>query len=365
MTADAASPKLAFLDTLQPGQRFGRFQVVEVVREQRRSMVLCRCDCGAERLVEPRNLKSGNSRSCGCLKRDVTVTRSTRHGKAGTRIYMIWTEMIGRCTRPTHARYADYGGRGINVCDRWLDFANFYEDMGDRPEGRSLDRTDNDAGYSPENCRWATAAEQRRNRRRQRYRYCPNGHEYGPNNTAVTPKGHQQCLTCAASARQRAAEYAERTARAAKRRDGRVATRWAREEAKAREVQEISHEFRGLGSTYEAFVQVSDRHGLSREAAKRRLKQAGIEVPDGRSTVSRNSPVVYESRFSDADRSTMKALYEAGATQQEIAQRFGTQQGYIGAILRRAGAQMRPSTPRNLTEDQRAEIRRLLGSVVT
>jgi len=88
----------------------------------------------------------------------------------GTKIYDIWSDMIGRCTRPTHARYADYGGRGITVCERWRDFVNFYADMGDRPPGRSLDRENNDKGYSPDNCQWATAVEQRANRRAQRPR---------------------------------------------------------------------------------------------------------------------------------------------------------------------------------------------------
>ena len=82
-----------------------------------------------------------------------------------TKIYYIWADMVGRCTRPTHARFADYGGRGISVCERWLDFAHFYADMGDRPEGLSLDRMDNDAGYSPENCRWATLVDQASNKR--------------------------------------------------------------------------------------------------------------------------------------------------------------------------------------------------------
>lgn len=89
-----------------------------------------------------------------------------RGGKHGHPLYGVYHAMIGRCTRPTDKRYADYGGRGITVCDRWRDdFWAFVADMGDRPEGHSLDRIDNDRGYSPDNCRWATAHEQRVNRR--------------------------------------------------------------------------------------------------------------------------------------------------------------------------------------------------------
>lgn len=94
-----------------------------------------------------------------------------RGGKTKHPLYDIYMDMLGRCRRPTHQRYADYGGRGITVCERWrADFWSFVADMGERPPGRSLDRTDNDKGYSPDNCRWATAKEQRANRRPQRRR---------------------------------------------------------------------------------------------------------------------------------------------------------------------------------------------------
>lgn len=154
------------------GQRFGRWTVIGEDRSPRLRKVkwLCRCDCGNERAVYADNLQMGYSRSCGCLKNEVAADRLTKHGMKGTPEYRCWKGIKERCTNKAKAAYPRYGGRGIEVCDRWLhSFENFYADMGPKPSrGHSIERINNNGHYEPDNCRWATSAEQNRNRRNNR-----------------------------------------------------------------------------------------------------------------------------------------------------------------------------------------------------
>lgn len=152
---------------VQPGDRFHRLTVIREEQTTYKRRFLCRCDCGKETVVKLGSVTSGYTKSCGCLSKEITSRRSTTHGKSWTRIWMTWCHMRIRCENPADKDYANYGGRGISVCDRWQVFANFYADMGDPPfKGASLDRIDNHGNYEPSNVRWATPIEQSRNQRR-------------------------------------------------------------------------------------------------------------------------------------------------------------------------------------------------------
>ena len=147
--------------------KYGRWTVLSFAESRmmsgrKRVMWNCICECGVEDVIRGENLKSGATQSCGCLVMDT----SKKHGMFDTKIYKIWNSMIQRCTNANNKKYNIYGGRGITVCDRWLNsFESFYTDMGDKPEGMSLDRRDNSKGYSKSNCRWANASEQAINSR--------------------------------------------------------------------------------------------------------------------------------------------------------------------------------------------------------
>lgn len=152
------------------GQRFDRLVVLREADAGTHRRWECRCDCGTTVVVFHPALRSGNTRSCGCLRREITTSRMTVHGEAKrsgwTRTYRIWLGMVSRCTIQSATGYARYGGAGIAVCSRWRSFEKFRADMGEAPDKMSIDRWPDNAGdYRPGNCRWATAKQQAQNSR--------------------------------------------------------------------------------------------------------------------------------------------------------------------------------------------------------
>lgn len=172
------------------GRRFGRLSVLEkgrtIGRPGRRKLLWeCVCDCGNRLSVGGTDLKSGHTRSCGCIHTEELVARSKTHGHGGergkrTRTYQIWAGMKQRCLNPANPSYKDYGGRGITLCERWITFEGFLADMGECPPNHSIDRINNNKGYQPGNCRWATPTEQVRNVR---------------SNIVITWRGETACLS--------------------------------------------------------------------------------------------------------------------------------------------------------------------------
>lgn len=163
------------LNSTPIGDRFERLVVIGNGKRDNagRQRLICKCDCGTEKEFDAYNLKSGKSKSCGCLRIQLTIKRNTKHGMSCSCEYSSWTYMIQRCSNPNFSEYNRYGARGITVCDHWRNsFEAFLKDMGNCPLGRSLERIKNDQNYEPGNCKWATPAEQARNRRSNRRLTC-------------------------------------------------------------------------------------------------------------------------------------------------------------------------------------------------
>lgn len=151
------------------GQRFGRLLVTKRngTGNTGQAVWLCSCDCGKEANVLMDNLRRGKQVSCGCYHLETITTHGATTGKVKTAEYKVWQEMRRRCYDENGAHYKDYGGRGITVCDRWINsFENFLGDMGKRTSSKhSIDRIHNDGDYEPSNCHWATGGEQANNQR--------------------------------------------------------------------------------------------------------------------------------------------------------------------------------------------------------
>lgn len=143
------------------GKRFGRLTAFRYVESGK---WFCKCDCGNSVTVVTTNLTRGNSKSCGCARNEALF----RHGMGSTRVYRVWIAMRQRCENPNNEAFANYGGRGIKVCERWADFANFFADMGLPPPKHQIDRIDNDKGYEPGNCRWVIQKVNLNNKRTSR-----------------------------------------------------------------------------------------------------------------------------------------------------------------------------------------------------
>lgn len=149
------------------GQVFGRLTALRPSGTKKWGCIAweCLCECGNTTEVASNTLRSGLTKSCGCLARDTARKNSRKHGHYGSRTYRIWGGIVQRCTNPNTRGYKTYGGAGVSICDRWRVFDNFLSDMGECPDGLTIDRINTLEGYSPENCRWASYVEQAHNKK--------------------------------------------------------------------------------------------------------------------------------------------------------------------------------------------------------
>ena len=150
------------------GARFGRLVVLErAVTDDKATFYKCACDCGETKNVRAVSLRNGDTKSCGCLRKEKMAQQQTTHGLYGSPSYRSWRAMIIRCTDESHKQFKDYGGRGITICPEWLaSFESFVSDLGIRPSSTTLDRINTNGNYEPGNCKWSTPTEQNRNKRK-------------------------------------------------------------------------------------------------------------------------------------------------------------------------------------------------------
>lgn len=150
------------------GQVFGRLTVIKEAEQQTKSgqyAWVCKCSCGGDAVVAGHDLRKGHTQSCGCLQKERTSKAKKTHGMRHSREYNIWTHVLRRCRCENAHNYGRYGGRGITVCDRWKSFENFFADMGECPDGFSIERVDNNGIYEPGNCIYADIFTQAKNKR--------------------------------------------------------------------------------------------------------------------------------------------------------------------------------------------------------
>lgn len=158
MAAKTPNPKI--------GDQFGRLTVVgEVFRRGTNIVVPVQCSCGSLLNVYKANIARGATRSCGCLNSELVKARCQKYPDGSRDTYLVWHAMMDRCYRESNEHYINYGGRGIKVAKRWHDFLKFLEDMGNAPTGLTLERVDNNKGYSKSNCAWVPWSANAHNKR--------------------------------------------------------------------------------------------------------------------------------------------------------------------------------------------------------